>query len=67
MATAHIIAAQPEPEWLETAFIEYEENPHDLIDPFDPKMTLSADRPGLGFNADEKLFDRYLISRNVIS
>ena len=30
-------------------------------------MTLSADRPGLGFNADGNLFDRYLISRNVIS
>ncbi|HBC06141.1 MAG TPA: mandelate racemase/muconate lactonizing enzyme family protein, partial [Rhodospirillaceae bacterium] len=72
VATAHIIAAQPEPApdqplWLETAFIEYEENPHDLIDPFAPNMTLSAERPGLGFNADGNLFDRYLISRNVIS
>lgn len=66
VATAHILAAQPTPEWLETAFIAYEENPHDLIDPFDPKLTLSSDRPGLGFAADRGLFERYLISRAVV-
>ena len=66
VATAHILAAQPTPEWLETAFIAYEETPHDLIDPFDPKLTLSADRPGLGFVADRDLFERYLISRTVV-
>jgi L-alanine-DL-glutamate epimerase-like enolase superfamily enzyme len=67
VATAHILAAQPEPDWLETAFIEYEENPHDLIDPFNPKVTLSADKPGLGFNADRDRFRRYEISRTVVS
>ncbi|MEQ8805743.1 MAG: mandelate racemase/muconate lactonizing enzyme family protein [Rhodospirillales bacterium] len=72
VATAHLIAAQPapapdQPLWLETAFITYEENPHDLIDPFAPTMTLSAGRPGLGFNPDRALFDRYEISRSVIS
>ena len=66
VATAHIIAAQPQTEWLETAFIEYERNPHDLIDPVDPVMTLPADRPGLGFNPDRALFERYSISRTEI-
>lgn len=67
VATAHVLAAQPNPEWLETAFIEYEENPHDLIDPFTPALVLRADRPGLGFNPDRALFARYQISRSVIA
>lgn len=66
VATAHLIAALKPAEWLETAFIAYEENPHDLIDPFDPVMTLKADRPGLGFNPDPKRFERFLISRHVL-
>ena len=67
VATAHVLAAQPEPDWLETAFIEYEVNPHDLIDPFACEMTLPADRPGLGFQPDQAVFAKYEISRTVIS
>lgn len=67
VATAHLLAAQPEPDWLETAFIEYEENPHDLIDPFAATVTLSSGRPGLGFAPNQAAFDKFEISRTVIS
>lgn len=72
VATAHILAANVNSidgstEWLETAFIEYEEQPHDLLDPLNPIVTLRAERHGLGFNPDMDRFERYLISRHVIS
>ena len=72
VATAHVLGAQPapaagQPHWLETAFIDYAENPHDLVDPFDPVMMLRADRPGLGFNPDMAHLQKYLIARAEIS
>lgn len=71
VATAHLIAAQPEaaagrPVWLETAFIDYADIPHDLIDPFNPKLLLRADRPGLGFRPDRDVLERHLISRTQV-
>lgn len=67
VATAHMIAAYSPGEWLETAFIAYEESPHDMIDPFDPVMVLKADRPGLGFNPAPERFERFLISRTLLT
>lgn len=72
VATAHLLAARADPvdgatDWLETAFIEYEETPHDLLDPFDPRLVLSADRPGLGFDLDRDRLERFEISRTRVS
>lgn len=67
LATAHVMAAQGVTDWLETARITYEASPHDLMDPTDPELVLRADRPGLGFNADRGLFDRYMVSSGTVS
>ncbi|MEK9672989.1 MAG: mandelate racemase/muconate lactonizing enzyme family protein [Rhodospirillaceae bacterium] len=72
VASAHILAAQEgqgadAPDWVETGFITFEENPHDLMDPMNPKLVLKADRPGLGFEPRPVLFDKFLVRRSAIA
>ena len=69
---AHLLAAQvgqgaDAPDWVETAFITFKQNPHDLMNPMDPDLTLKADRPGLGFQPNPALFDKYLVRRTAVT
>ncbi len=66
LATAHLVAAMPQPTPLETVFVEFETLPHSLIDPRQPTATL-PDEPGLGFAPDWDALKRYELSRRTMS
>ncbi|HSS66096.1 MAG TPA: mandelate racemase/muconate lactonizing enzyme family protein [Gammaproteobacteria bacterium] len=61
LATAHVIAAMPEPALLETAFVSFEVPPHPLMDPTLPTLNL-PDAPGLGFEPDWPALRPYVVS-----
>ncbi len=65
LATAHVIAAMTRPTPLETAFITLEAIPHPLFDPETPTLTL-PEAPGLGFEPDMAVMDRYRLTRTVL-
>lgn len=62
LATAHVAASMPTPPPVETAFIELERAPHKLFDPAHATLTL-PDQPGLGFEPDPEVVERYLVAR----
>jgi L-alanine-DL-glutamate epimerase-like enolase superfamily enzyme len=62
LATAHVAASMPVPAPVETAFIDLEARPHDLFDPSRATLAL-PDRPGLGFEPDPDVLERYLVAR----
>ncbi len=66
LATAHIIAAMPEPALLETTFVTFDTLPHPLMDPTQPSLTL-PETPGLGFESDWAELAPYVISRRQVT
>ena len=65
LATAHVIAGLTRSTPLETAFITLEAQPHALFDPDVASLTL-PETPGLGFEPDAAVMERYSVSRTVI-
>jgi L-alanine-DL-glutamate epimerase-like enolase superfamily enzyme len=65
LASAHVIAAMTRPAPLETAFITLEAQPHPLFNPAVGSLTLS-EAPGLGFEPDMAVMERYRVSRTVL-
>ncbi|HEY4375451.1 MAG TPA: mandelate racemase/muconate lactonizing enzyme family protein [Burkholderiales bacterium] len=65
-ASAHVIAAQPRPPLLETAYII----PEDVVNPtFNPKvgkLTL-PETPGLGFTPNAAALEKYTIAKAVVN
>jgi len=66
LATAHVLAAQPSPAPLETAFIALERRPHPLFDPESAKLQL-PETPGLGFEPDMAVLESYMVRRETVS
>lgn len=66
LATAHIIAAMPQPALLETVFVNFETLPHPLMDPMQPTVTL-PESPGLGFEPDLQALKPYVLARRTVS
>jgi L-alanine-DL-glutamate epimerase-like enolase superfamily enzyme len=66
LASAHVLAALPEPPLVETLFVDFEVLPHPLMNPVQSTMTL-PDMPGLGFEPDWDKLERYVISRRQVS
>lgn len=62
LASAHLIATLARPIPLETAFITLEAAPHALFNPDRATLTL-PETPGLGFEPDMAVMERYRISR----
>ncbi len=60
LASAHVIAAMTRPAPLETAFITLDAQPHPLWSPEQASLTL-PDTPGLGFEPDMQVIERYRI------
>jgi L-alanine-DL-glutamate epimerase-like enolase superfamily enzyme len=52
----------PAPAPVETAFIDLERAPHPLFDPGRATLAL-PDQPGLGFDPDPEVVERYLVAR----
>ncbi len=65
-ATAHIAASRPEATLLETAFIDFIVQPHELFETARSSLELS-EKSGLGFEADWDALGDYIISRNSLS
>ena len=65
LASAHVIATLVRPAPLETAFITLEAQPHALFDPERATLTL-PETPGLGFEPDMAVMERYRLSRTEI-
>ena len=65
LASAHIVATLVRPVPLETAFITLEATPHPFFDPTKATLTL-PETPGLGFEPDMEVMQRYRLSRTEI-
>jgi L-alanine-DL-glutamate epimerase-like enolase superfamily enzyme len=65
LATAHLIAAMPEPALLETIFVSFEIQPHSLIDPMQPSLVL-PETAGLGFEPDWQALEPLVVNRQQV-
>ena len=65
-ATAHLAASCLNSTPLETAFITFAVEPHNLFNSHSDKVTLD-DTPGLGFNANWEALDQFIISTNEVT
>ena len=65
-ATAHLVASRVTPPPLETAFITFAVEPHELFNSQSDQVSLD-DTPGLGFNARWDELDQFIISTNEVN
>lgn len=65
-ATAHLAASRVTPPPLETAFITFAVEPHELFNSQSDQVSLD-DTPGLGFNARWDELDQFIISTNEVN
>jgi len=66
LATAHVAASMPERPPVETPFIKLERAPHRLFNPDRATLEL-PDAPGLGFEPDVTVLDKYTLARHSVS
>jgi len=63
-ATAHLAASCAQPTLVETAFVDFAVQPHNLFDSHSATLSLS-DTPGLGFEANWEELAPYVVSRST--